>query len=212
MATPVRTYKGATPLQRTRQRRTQLIDAAVDVFGTVGYRTATVDHICARAGLSKRYFYESFPDRETLLLACFQRCSDDIHDAMVSSVADAPDTLHDQLRAALTGYFGAIDADPRRARITLLEILGVSLAIDAAYATQTTRFAHTVEALAAGSFGASTLPKPQLHIIAEGIIGAVTTVATQWLLEHRKRPKAQLVDATHVLVLAVLDRLRQTPD
>ena len=36
------------------------------------------------------------------------------------------------LRAALFGYFSAIDADPRGARITLLEVLGVSTAVDEA--------------------------------------------------------------------------------
>lgn len=202
-----RNYRGATPLQRVEQRRAQLIDAAVDVFGTVGYRAATVDDICARAGLSKRYFYESFTDSEALLLACYERCADEIHEAMVSAVAKAAATTDAQLRASLTAYFGAIDADQRRARITLLEILGVSPAIDAAYAAQTERFATSVEALAADVFDASTLPRPQLHVIAQGIIGAITTIATQWLLDHRRRPRSQLIQATHVLVLAVLDRL-----
>jgi hypothetical protein len=113
-------------------------------------------------------------------------------------------------RAALTGYFGAIDADERRARITLLEILGVSPTIDAAYAAyaaQTERFADSVQAIAVSSFETSTLTKPQLHIIAQGIIGAITTIAMQWLLGHRRRPRTQLIEATHVLVSAVLDRL-----
>lgn len=202
-----RSYKGATPLQRVEQRRGLLVDAAVDVFGTIGYRAATVDHVCARAGLSKRYFYESFTDSEALLLACYERCAEEIHHAMVSAFVEATDTIDAQLRAALTGYFGAIDADQRRARITLLEILGVSATIDAAYAAQTERFASSVEALGASSFQASKLAKPQLRIIAQGIIGAITTIATQWLLDHRRRPRTQLIDATHVLVLAVLDRL-----
>ncbi len=202
-----RAYRGVAPLERVEQRRAQIVDAAVDVFGTVGYGAATVDHICARAGLSKRYFYESFTDREALLLACYERCADEIHSAMVSAVVGADDTIDAQLRAALTGYFGAIEADQRRARITLLEILGVSPTIDAAYAAQTERFASSVEVLADSSFKASVLTKPQLHVIAQGIIGAVTTIATQWLLDHRRRPRAQLIDAAHVLVLAVLDRL-----
>ncbi|WKG03375.1 hypothetical protein [Mycolicibacterium sp. HK-90] len=88
-----------------------------------------------------------------------------------------------------------------------MEILGVSPTIDAAYAAQTERFANSVEALAGGSFRSSALTKPQLHIIAQGIIGAVTTIAAQWLLDHRRRPRAQLIDAAHVLVLAVLERL-----
>ncbi|BCO52307.1 TetR family transcriptional regulator [Mycobacterium paraintracellulare] len=208
---PSRTYRGATPSQRAEQRRARLIEAAVDVFGTVGYRAATVDQICAGAGLSKRYFYESFPGSESLLLACYQRCADEIHQAMVSAVAQAPaDTLDAQLRAALKGYFEAIDADQKRARITLLEILGVGPAVDAAWAAETQRFAASVETLAPAAFTKTTLPKAQRAIIAEGIIGAITTAATLWLLQDRRRPRAQLINATHVLVLAVFDRLPNT--
>jgi len=210
MSSPPRSYRGATPAQRVEQRRAQLIDAAVEVFGTLGYRAATVEHICADAGLSKRYFYESFTDSEHLLLACYQQCAEEIHQAMADAVLAAGDTVDAQLRAALAGYFGAIAADQRRARITLLEILGVSATIDTAYAAQTARFASSVQSLASSSFDASDLPKAQLHVIAQGIIGAITTVAAQWLLEHRRRPRAQLVEATYVLVKAILDRLPST--
>ncbi|WP_219603104.1 TetR/AcrR family transcriptional regulator [Mycobacteroides sp. LB1] len=196
-----------TPQQRIEQRRTQLIDAAVDLFGTVGYRAATVDDLCARAGLSKRYFYESFSSSEELLLASYQRCTDEILEAMVRAVTEAGTTVDDQLRAALSGYFGAIEADQRRARITLLEILGVSPAVSAAYVAQTERFAYTVQALAPDVFAAGELPTEQLHLIAQGIIGAITTIAAQWLLEDRRRPCTQLIDASHLLVLAVLDGL-----
>jgi AcrR family transcriptional regulator len=206
-----RPYRGASRSERVEERRRRLIDAGVDLFGTIGYGAATVEHICARAGLSKRYFYESFPDLEALLLACYELCANDIHDAMVGAVAEAPETVAAQLRAALIGYFTAIDADQRRARITLLEILGVSSAVDAAYAAQTARFADSVQALAGDTFTKSTVPKPQLHVIAEGIIGAITTIATQWLLDHRRRPRTQIIDAAHVLVLAVMDRLSNPP-
>jgi AcrR family transcriptional regulator len=202
-----RAYRGASPHQRVEQRRARLVDAGVDVFGTIGYRAATIDHICARAGLSKRYFYESFPDSEALLLACYERCVNEFHDAMVTAVTEAPETIEAQVRAALVGYFSAIDVDPRGARITLLEVLGVSTTVDEVYAAQRRRFASTVEALAGDAFSTSRLPRPQLDVIAQGIFGAVTSVATQWLLDHRRRPRAQLIEATYVLVLAVLDQL-----
>jgi AcrR family transcriptional regulator len=202
-----RPYRGASPSERVGERRRRLVDAGIDLFGTIGYGAATIEHVCARAGLSKRYFYESFPDLEALLLACYQRCANEIHDAMVTAVAEAPETVAAQLRAALVSYFTAIDADQRRARITLLEILGVSSAVDEAYAAQTERFANSVQALAGDTFSTSRLPKPQLHIIAEGIIGAITTIAAQWLLDHRRRPRAQIIDATYVLVIAIFDRL-----
>jgi AcrR family transcriptional regulator len=158
-------------------------------------------------GCPKRYFYESFPDSEALLLTCYERCADEVHEAMMTAFVQTAGTVDAQLRAVLVGYFSAIDADQRRARIMLLEVLGVSTAVDAAYAAQAERFATSVEALAAASFTASKLPETQLHIIAQGIIGAVTTIATLWLPEHRRRPRAQVIDAAHTVVLAVLDRL-----
>jgi AcrR family transcriptional regulator len=206
-----RAYRGALPHQRVEQRRTRLVDAGVDIFGTIGYRAATIDHICARAGLSKRYFYESFPDSEALLLACYERCANEVDDAMVIAFSEAPEGIEAQLRAALVGYFSAIDADQRGARITLLEILGVSTAVDEAYAARFRRFASSVEALASDAFSASRLPKTQLDVIAQGIVGAVTSIATQWLLDNRRRPRAQLIDASYVLILAVLDQLPHAP-
>ncbi|QKT06490.1 TetR/AcrR family transcriptional regulator [Gordonia sp. X0973] len=202
-----RTYRGETAAQRAQDRRRRLIDAAVEVFGTRGYRVATVDEVCTQAGLSKRYFYESFTDAEALLLACYEKCAQDIHTDMVAAVVDAPPSMDEQLRAALTGYFCAIEADQRRARITLLEILGVSPAVDAAYTAQTHLFAASVQALAPAAFGSADDSDGRLHLIAQGIIGAVTTLARIWLLDEVARPRAELVDAAYALVNAVLDDL-----
>ena len=47
-----RAYRGASPHQRVEQRRARLVDAGVDVFGTIGYRAATIGHICTRAGFA----------------------------------------------------------------------------------------------------------------------------------------------------------------
>ncbi|KXP00654.1 hypothetical protein AXK61_14600 [Tsukamurella pseudospumae] len=188
-------------------RRTRILDAAVEVFGTVGYRSATVDAVCAAASLSKRYFYESFVDREMLLLACYERCAGEIHDAMVRAASGADESIDARLRAALVGYFGAIADDPRRARITLLEILGVGPAIDAAYSEQTDVFAASVEALAWTSFAQSSLSAATLRLLAAGIVGAVTTIARQWLLTDRAGDQRDLVESSFVLVSAVLERL-----
>ena len=206
--TSSRSYRGAAASERVHRRRTSLVDAAVEAFGTVGYRKASVESICSLAGVSKRYFYESFTDSEALLLASYERCADEIHTAMVDAVAAAGDDLSEQVRAALGGYFRAIDADQKRARITLLEILGVSPAVDQAWAEQTRRFAASVRALAAPALAESAVPSAQQQVIAEGIIGAITTTATLWLLQARRSSVKQLVDATHLLVVTTIEGLR----
>ncbi|GHE92414.1 TetR family transcriptional regulator [Amycolatopsis deserti] len=205
---PSRPYRGTPAQDRVTARRDRLIKAGIDVFGTIGYRAATVQRVCAGAGLTKRYFYESFADSEALLLACYERAADQIHAAMVGAVTGAPATLADRLHAALAGYYGAIADDQRLARLTLLEILGVSPAVDAAYQAQTERFARSVELLAVEAFQASGLTPVRRHLVAQGIIGAITTTATQWLLTGRRTPLGDVVAASETLVLAVLDHLR----
>src|SRR5437667_11592958 len=70
--TPARRYRGAEAEERRAQRRAQLVAAAVQVYGERGYRNATVKAVCEAAGLTERYFYESFANSEALLLASFQ--------------------------------------------------------------------------------------------------------------------------------------------
>lgn len=67
----------------------RLVDAAVEVFGTSGYRSATVGKICETAGLTKRYFYESFDDSEALLLAAYASVTDRLRDSVLRGAGRA---------------------------------------------------------------------------------------------------------------------------
>ncbi|MGH7750546.1 MAG: TetR family transcriptional regulator, partial [Candidatus Dormibacteria bacterium] len=73
MPLPTRSYRGVSAEQRHLERRERLLDAGLDLLGTEGWARTTVTAICARARLTERYFYQSFPGREQLLLAVFDR-------------------------------------------------------------------------------------------------------------------------------------------
>lgn len=64
----VRPYRGVSAEERRADRRARLVQACLDVIGRAGIAGATVDAVCAEAGLSKRYFYEGFADRDALLV------------------------------------------------------------------------------------------------------------------------------------------------
>ena len=64
-----RPYGGLAMEERVAARRARFIEAGVELFGTQGFRGATVRGVCAAAGLTDRYFYESFPTLEALLAA-----------------------------------------------------------------------------------------------------------------------------------------------
>ena len=55
-----------TPLPLDPERETRLIAAAANAFTDVGYELASLNHIIAKAGMSKSSYYHYFPDKQRL--------------------------------------------------------------------------------------------------------------------------------------------------
>ncbi|MGN6373598.1 MAG: TetR/AcrR family transcriptional regulator [Solirubrobacteraceae bacterium] len=56
-------------------QRRRMIDAMVGLVAEQGYAATTVAHVIERAGVSRKTFYEHFPERKNLLLAAFDDAS-----------------------------------------------------------------------------------------------------------------------------------------
>ena len=64
--------KGGSMQQRSEETRARLLQAASKQFSTSGYDAASVDDICAEAGVSKGAFYHHFPSKQALFIALFE--------------------------------------------------------------------------------------------------------------------------------------------
>src|SRR6516162_9996711 len=95
-----RTYRGITPSARQADRRERLMEAGLELFGTLGYARTSIRAVSAAASLNSRYFYESFSSREDLLIAVYQRIVDDIFKRATEAIAQEH-TLEGQARAGL---------------------------------------------------------------------------------------------------------------
>ncbi|SHN44471.1 TetR/AcrR family transcriptional regulator [Cryptosporangium aurantiacum] len=118
-----RVYGGLSPAERVARRREQFLDAAVDVFGTVGWAGSTVADICRAAKLSPRFFYEEFPSRELLFLATTDRVASQVEQVVRDAIATGEGDVQTQARHVLTALAEYFTADPRTVRVALMESL-----------------------------------------------------------------------------------------
>lgn len=115
-----RVWGGTTLDARRAERRARILDAAFMLMGEGGSAAVTVRGVCRATKLSERYFYESFSDREELVLAVYDTTVERAQHEIVDAADKAPD-VESSARATMDAYMRFLEDDPRRARILLQE-------------------------------------------------------------------------------------------
>ncbi|MFD9128649.1 TetR/AcrR family transcriptional regulator [Kitasatospora sp. NPDC059571] len=80
--------KGVT--KRRPRTRAALLQAALETFAEHGFRAATIEQVCARAGFTRGAFYSNFSSKEELFLALFDEHSERIVRRIAERMAALP--------------------------------------------------------------------------------------------------------------------------
>jgi AcrR family transcriptional regulator len=152
-------------------QRARLLNAMIEVAAVDGYQGAAVSRVVARAGISRRTFYELFASREECFIAALDWSVARIAAQMGEEYA-REDTWRDGVRVAVATGLACLDAKPELARACVVEALGAGPAVLARRARVLQELADALRA------GAPTPPgagEPPL-LTAETIVGAAFSV------------------------------------
>lgn len=211
MATGVRKYRGLTPQERASQRRELLLAAGLELFGTVGYARATVREVSKAAGLNSRYFYESFPDREALLIAVYERIIFELAKAVAEATAGAQ-TVQEQAAAGLRVTWEILTGDRRKARVLAVEVVGVSERLERLRRAYRHGFAQLLVNNAMRVVGEGEQTRLDPTLISRALIGGFLDVLTDWLNGDIDLPDDQIVEHfTELYTAAAAAALGETP-
>jgi AcrR family transcriptional regulator len=194
-------YRGVAAEERRAERRARLLEATLDLVGAGGWQAATVRGVCARAGLTTRYFYESFASRDALVLALFDAITEQAAVRVLTAVAAAPDDAERKAHAAVGAFVDLLVEDPRKARVAFAETAGND------GLTQRRRegqrmFARLTAEQALAFYGAPAEADRIVHITATLLAGGFSELLTAWLDGDVEATRDELVDDCAALFAA----------
>jgi AcrR family transcriptional regulator/DNA-binding MarR family transcriptional regulator len=176
-------------------QRARLLAAAGRQVGEAG--AVTVSSIVQRAGVSRRTFYELFPDCESCLLAALEAALDRARERVMPAWC-AQGSWRERLRSTLVELLRMFDGEPALARLLVVESLGLGRP---ALELRSRAIAALVSAVDEGRIEtrASADPPP---LSAEGAVGGALGVIYTRLTQPDADPLTELVNPLmSVLVL-----------
>ena len=111
---------------RDTERRRRLLDAALELYGTVGYGSTTVGAVCRLAKVSTRSFYQLYADHHELLTRLYLDLNEEVLAAIDARPLDPGQDLLTATRTLVAQVLGPMLTDDRKARVMEVETVGVS--------------------------------------------------------------------------------------
>jgi AcrR family transcriptional regulator/DNA-binding MarR family transcriptional regulator len=99
-----------------------MLSAMAEVAAERGAANATVAHVVARSGVSRRTFYDLFEDREDCFMAAFEDALAAVS-APVLGAYRGPGRWEARVRAALAELLGFVRAEPEKGNLLVVESL-----------------------------------------------------------------------------------------
>ncbi len=162
-----------------RERRAQLLDAALEVFVAQGYHAAAMDDIADRAGVSKPVLYQHFPGKLDLYLALL----DSSCDALVSGCREALEATQDnkqRVAATVDAFYTYVAHDAGAFRLVFESDLTNEPAVREQVDRVTADCATMIAAVIADDTG---LPAGASRLLAVSLVGMAQVSARFWLTE-----------------------------
>ncbi len=208
-ATPykvTRIYDGKSAEVRRQERHQLLLATGIRMIARDGYAAVSLNAICAEAGLTKRYFYESFDSVEGLLIAAYHQIASEVEQQVMQGISAAK-TPAAMIQAGFRAFFEYLQAHPDRARVFLVEALSVQSTRGSLLGGGGGEVSPFLLATTRQFVDHDILPEPVLAVMAQGAVGAAIFVGQNWIAANFERPIEELVQGVSEICFGIGERL-----
>ncbi|WP_040779816.1 TetR/AcrR family transcriptional regulator [Nocardia pneumoniae] len=177
----MRRWRGRSPADRVATRREQLIEACTELMATVGAAETSMRGVCRQAGLTERYFYESFPNLDALLTIVLDTVVLGARDRLLAELPNAPgerDAMFRHMVAVFTEY---LVEDRRRGRIMFVESQATPVLMPRANELIGLFTAPIALIIGGGNYADPVSDEHDFALNANAIFGALAYLYRPWL-------------------------------
>ncbi|CAM3711733.1 TetR/AcrR family transcriptional regulator [Smaragdicoccus niigatensis] len=200
----VRPFKGVSAADRVRQRRDALLDAGLSALAEGTRSSVTIDDVIARAGVSKRYFYEHFRTRNDLFVALGERLVEQVTAAAATTLASSTPDLLSRVQEAVGSVVSVLISDPRNARLFLDMMGGDQLTVGRAEHSIATMLIDAI----VPTMEVSEKERTRLDMAALIVIVGGAQAVSDWLDGRVALSRDELLDEIVRLVAAAIRTVR----
>ena len=206
-----RPYRGVPASDRAAARRDALMQAGLQVFDSDGWSALSARRVCEVAGLTRRYFYESFESLDALVAAIFVSITAEVSTAIRASITQSAEDpglgFGERLNRAAVAAFAALVEPPVKGRFLVA-------AQRAGGAVSPHRVAALRElesllgtTLSATRQGADALDPTDVSIAARMVIGAMLALVESWLEGDVPLSRDEVIARTATAAVAIVEAL-----
>lgn len=158
------------------ERREQLLEAALRVFGEQGFHLASMNDIADAAGVTKPVLYQHFSSKRDLYLEVLREVGDRLRDEVGKGVAAAT-TPREQVEMGIAAYFRWVDESPMSFSVLFVG----DTRRDPEFIAEAQRVESEVADFIAELIVVDGLDVEHRRLLAYGVVGLAETTCRHWL-------------------------------
>lgn len=174
-------------------QRLRMLEAMAAAVAEDGYGATAVADVIARAGVSRKTFYEHFANKEECFLAAYDAGVDALLGAIDEAVNTAAPDWPSAARAGLEVYLGVMSANPDFARTYLIEVNAAGPAAAERRAAVHARFAEQMSRVHRAALAdLPELPVPGPYVY-RACVGAINELVVAHVRSHGPQSLLELL-------------------
>lgn len=207
-----RVYGGLNEEKRREARRNRLIQTGLELFAREGYHRTPIKRLCEESHVTTRHFYELYSGKEEFFRALLDDLMEKSRKAVLEAVRGEFEDPVEMVKSGIAAFVHSYLDDPRRARIILVEAVGISQEMEMHRRELIHSFARIIEEKAEEMAHRGMIVERDYSTGSLALAGAVNELMIDWIYSDSPPPQERVIEEIVDLFRLLIFGLRKHKD